>query len=1014
MIGRITGEVLGCTGAIDDLRIQRGAGQYEGVVPTVPAVVDANTIALFSFDEMDQEKEVIPNLMSADSKMVIKVQDALSLPEGDRFLDEVQEEQYMNSTLHGDAAIEMESLLPLRFVKAEKGNINPGTASGEVLSLDGEWLLKEGAPRVPWNIELKRLSAEESEGVKAGWFKEGVDRIGWRKVTVPTSVQSALLKLGELENPFWDTNTWDELKKNGWPQDFTWNHRKTRIEQKEWWFARSFDVPQTWQGKSIRLYFDGIDYAGSVYLNGKPLGYHAGMFGGPELDVSKLVYFDKPNEVVVRVDGVPDSWFGILKGSPGWGWHYGHLISTGIWRSVEIATVPEVELQAPFVKTMSISESEAVLRVEYYVVNGSPDPVDVQVSGQITGKTFKSDPITFQNNLVAVPYGKSRFETEITVKNPKLWWPVNYGAPDRYTLVIQTGDAKGKIENSQSTDFGIRTVSMNPMRGQTAETDYRWQFVINGLPMFIKGCNWCWTDPMLEVDPAKYEQILELAKRAGIQMFRSWGGGIVETDPFYEKCDEKGLMVYQEFPYCWGPPDFPMTDPSVLDDQVSRVVKRNRNHPSLVMWGGGNENVRIAGADEGLFLVGRRCRQFDPTRPFHRTSPWGGSFHNWGVFHNGLPFDSGFINNPSVWYGEFGQPSVGTYEETLKYMPKEKLEKWPPAQDDGGWQMHMNQFGFGDMAKVMRYCDYGPIQSWKNYIEYSQMSQGDEIAFACNQQRAGSYLNKGGLWFYKLTELFPGQSWGVLGFYSYPKLSYYRVKKLFAPQAAFAFYEKYDWQADEKFKASLHVNNDTSKPLEKVTVQAALYGSDLKTFWEKSYPVASVSVASRVDLDALEIDLPAGKIAPFLMSVRMTASDGKLLSDQWYWFNFKAKTEKVNELEKIAAWGWPHDRAPEAFEAYANLPEARLLNLPRTNLTAVVKQEGLKGTLTLSNTGTLPAFNVLIDGFPYEYGCFLDDNSLCLLPGESRSIAFELGSEKDTVAGLSARAWNADAVTPTK
>ena len=55
-------------------------------------------------------------------------------------------------------------------------------------------------------------------------------------------------------------------------------------------------------------------------------------------------------------------------------------------------------------------------------------------------------------------------------------------------------------------------------------------------------------------------------------IFRSWGGGIVETDAFYDLCDEKGLMVYQEFPYCWGPPDFPLTDPAVLDDQVSRVV----------------------------------------------------------------------------------------------------------------------------------------------------------------------------------------------------------------------------------------------------------------------------------------------------------------------------------------------------------------------------------------------------------------------------------------------------------
>jgi hypothetical protein len=398
---------------------------------------------------------------------------------------------------------------------------------------------------------------------------------------------------------------------------------------------------------------------------------------------------------------------------------------------------------------------------------------------------------------------------------------------------------------------------MRPLRGAKPERDYRWQFVVNNVPMFIKGANWCWSDPMLECDPAKYEHLLELARRGGIQMFRAWGGGIIETDEFYRLCDEKGIMVYQEFPFCWGPPTFPMTNPVVTDQQVSRVVKRLRNHPALVMWGGGNENAHVIGADEGLFLVGRRCRQMDPSRPFHRTSPWGGSMHNWYVYHGGGPIDSGFMSNSMPFFGEFGVPSMTCMQEWPKFLPIEKAAVWPPKQDDGGLIGHIHQYGYGDMAKVMRYADYGPITSWKDYIEYSQMAQGDAIAFATNMQRAGSYLNKGGLWFYKFTELFPGHSWGVVGFYGQPKLAYYRAKQFFAPQAAFAQAEKYDWEPGEIFRASLHVNNDTNKPLENAVSRAVIYGSDLSELWSSETKVPALAASSRAQLDWIETKLSA-------------------------------------------------------------------------------------------------------------------------------------------------------------
>ena len=905
--------------------------------------------------------------------------------------------------------VEWESRLPAQTVSAESLRAAVLLPASRTLSLSGEWLLKECKPRLPADLEKKRLGVEESEGVKGRWFKEGFDRSAWRKVQVPTTVQNALVKLGELPDPLWDTNTWSELQQRGWPKDFPWQHRQTTVEQHDWWFSRTFEAPREWQGQAVRLAFDGIDYAGSVYLNGKPLGYHEGMFGGPSFDITGLVRFGQTNELVVSVDKVRDTWFGNLKGSPGYGWHYGHLISMGIWRDVRLESVPAAELAAPFVRTLSLTDGKAVLKIQYDIQNEG-EAASLEVTGTVANKNFKGEPTSFRN-LVTAQRGLNRFETELTIKNPKAWWPVNYGDPNLYELQLALASKGKKPHDGKATTFGIRTVAMRPLAGTRAEKDYRWQFAINGVPMFIKGANWCWTDPILQCDPAKYEHFLESARRAGIQMFRSWGGGIIETDEFYRRCDEKGLMVYQEFPYCWGPPDFPLTNPQVLDQQVSTVVKRNRNHPSLVMWGGGNENGAPTGSDEGLFLVGRRCRQFDPSRPFHRTSPWGGSVHNWAVFHGGAPIDSSFMSLNVPWYGEFGLPSFNTLEEARKFLPESKLSAWPPAQDDGGIQIHMNQFGFGDMVKVMRYCDYGPITSWKTYAEYSQMAQGDEIGFAANQMRAGSYFNKGGLWFYKMSDLFPGQSWAIVGFYGFPKLSYYRARQVYRPQAAFAQYQQFNWDGKEPFEASLHVSNDSRRPLEGVKVRAIIYGSDWSVLWIKEYAVQSVPLASRQELDTIAVALDPAKTQPFLMAVSMKGADGGLISDQWYWFNWQVKTEAVREMEKLPAWGWPHERAPEAFKAYGSLPEARLLSLPRTRLAVSLTREGKRGSLVIRNEGDCPAFNVIIDHFPYEYGTYLDDNSFSLYPREQRVIGFELTRDGQALAPVTVRAWNADEVT---
>jgi hypothetical protein len=122
----------------------------------------------------------------------------------------------------------------------------------------------------------------------------------------------------------------------------------------------------------------------------------------------------------------------------------------------------------------------------------------------------------------------------------------------------------------------------------------------------------------------------------------------------------------------------------------------------------------------------------------------------------------------------------------------------------------------------------------------------------------------------------------------------------------------------------------------------------------------------------------------------------------------------VREVEKIPSMGFPHERAPEAFKAHAELPEGRLQTLPKTKLSATLKRDGKQGTLTIRNDSPLPAFNVIIDGFPLNYGNYLSDNSFFLYPNEERVIQLDLSNADVPLDAIRVRAWNAESVNPSR
>ena len=394
------------------------------------------------------------------------------------------------------------------------------------LSLDGLWQLAEGGKLA------ERLNDAWDDAIPA---------------RVPGSVHSALIEAGRIPDPSFGRN---QIIARG--ESF-----------KTWWLRCDFARPADMAGE--KLMFGGVANRCAVWLNGRMLGGHEGMFGGPDFDIADRL--QERNTLVVRLDPVPfeidknrsfnpdsnDSWKRTVVFNNVYGWHYSNLQSLGIWRSVAIQGQPAVVLVDPFIRTVDAAAgiAELALRLQGPAAGWSgalqasiaPD----NFAGQELSffKAIRSDAPTQALNL--------RFQ----IPDPKVWWPVDMGDQPLYQVTLSFTPDAGGAAAVHRLNFGLRTIEMAPLPGGPQPELYNWTFVVNGQPMFIKGANWCTLDALLDFSRERYERFIQLAAMQHVQMFRPWGSGMPETDDFYDLCDRYGILVMQEWPHRLEQPRHP-------------------------------------------------------------------------------------------------------------------------------------------------------------------------------------------------------------------------------------------------------------------------------------------------------------------------------------------------------------------------------------------------------------------------------------------------------------------------
>ena len=898
MLGTV--ESLGCDGLIDEVRISNIARPISAV-PTAPFEADASTTGLWHLDRF--------NAKSAAADSSARHNPARLGPS----MDELDRKSF-----HAGAA-PMDS--PADLVSLAEGTLEQ-PAGPVVLSLDGPWEMAAGGQ------QAQRLSGPWSDAVAA---------------TVPGSVHAALVAAGEIPDPKFGRN--DRIA-----------HDKSF---ETWWFRRTFRRPAGAQ--QPRLVFDGVAIRCTVWLNGKLLGSHEGMFAGPEFDVAGLL--QPENTLVVKIDPVAGdrrqwdhpAWHKTVVFNNVYGWHYSSIPALGIWRSVRIEGAPAVQIDHPFVAARDALAGVADLSVRLV---GRSGPWAATLSGAITPDNFTGKTYHFAWPVRSTTAEKT-VHLRLAIPDPRPWWPNDLGPQNLYRLTLSlVGEPRG-TPDCRTTTFGLRTIAMAPLPGGPQTSKYNWTFVINQQPTFVKGAGWCTMDSSMDFSRARYDRFLSLARSQHIQMLRGWGSGMPETDDFYDLCDRKGILVLQEWPTAWNSH---LEQPyAMLEETVRQNTLRLRNHPALAMWGGGNESNNPFG--KAIDMMGRVSVELDGTRTFHRGEPWGGSVHNYACYWGREPLDHN-LHMVAPFFGEFGLACMPCYESVQRYLPDDEKRLWP-APPDKTLAHHTPKFNTAqDLDRLLQYSHcFTKGETMERFVVGSQLSQAVGVRSTLELARTRWPRCSGAL-YYKLNDNYPAASWSTVDWYGAPKIGHYIMQNGFAPLHACAIFSTLNSVGKPVALPVWLLDDANALHNASWEVRIRAFDGGLRQIKAETYP-GSGPIDRVAALGNFTLDAAQTATSPLLV-VAEVRKDGILADRTFYWTN------------------------------YEPVPDC-LFNLPKTRLSL----RAANGRAVVTNEGSLPAVAAAISRPGHLDTFTAEENYFWLDAGQSKTVAVS------TCDGLTVEAWNA-------
>lgn len=651
----------------------------------------------------------------------------------------------------------------------------------------------------------------------------------WMDVPAPGDIYQALVAAGRLKHPFKGRNE----------AEAAW------VRDREWWWRTMFPAPD-WDvaSQALALVFEGLDTFAEVFLDGVSLGRSDNMFHSWRFDLSSRVTpgathrlsvrFDPTQRAVDRpplrgwssfTDRISRSQRNLMrKAQFGWGWDWGpDLPTVGIWRPASIEVRSLARIEGVRFTTTRADEARAEACVHFEL---SPAASGFAMDIQLT------DP---DGRIVFERTGPVVEQLDIAVDHPLLWWTSDQGGQPLYTLAVQLS-VDGQLLDSVEQRVGLRTLALDqsPDPDEPGATFFR--FILNGRPIFAKGA--CWAPPtsfVADVDTDAYRRLISQAVDANMNMIRVWGGGVYEPDLFHDLCDEKGVLVWQDFMFACAPYPEDGAFVASVEREVDEQVRRLRSHASTALWCGNNENQAMhqihadlseeAGPLAGALLyeqvIPDLLAQLDSSTPYWPGSPWGGpnpnsmkagDVHDWTVWHGIPPIPDDRMTEP---FG-FAPEKIG-YERYVEDKGRfisefgiqaapmlATLQRWmDPADldlDSEGFQQRIKDEARKALAMV------GPVtgepKTLQDYIDFTQWTQAEGLKFGIEHFRRRRPHCSGAL-IWQFNDCWPCVSWSLVDYDGVEKAAYHAVKRAFAPLLA-----SFETVGDE---AVLWITNDQAQ-----------------------------------------------------------------------------------------------------------------------------------------------------------------------------------------------------------
>lgn len=608
--------------------------------------------------------------------------------------------------------------------------------------------------------------------------------------TVPGCVHLDLLAARLISDPYLDVN---EIS-----QDW--------IGRSSWRYELAFDW-ETGEADRIDLSCLGLDTATNLSLNGTSLGQTRNMHRSYRFDIGPLLRQGR-NELIVEFDSayqhgaavrkqlgmaadIPANYPGpghlIRKMACNFGWDWGPTVVTaGIWKPIAIESWSQARLAAVRPE-VTVEGGEGVARVSVDIEWAKPGEGDAILAVSVGGEHCE----------VFIAHGETRASGECRIANPCLWWPHGLGAQPLYDLDVELRDAGGARLDSWRRRVGFRSVRLDTSPDEIGSA---FMIVVNDVPVFARGANWIPDDCFpSRVTSERYRQRIGQARDANMNLLRVWGGGVYESDAFYEACDEAGIMVWQDFLFACAA--YPEEEPvwSEIEAEAREAIVRLMPHPSLVLWNGNNENIwgyfdwgwkdvlgnRPWGAGYYLDLLPKLVAELDSTRPYWAGSPYSGSMeiapnadehgckHIWDVWNDvGYETYRAYVPRFCSEFGWQAPPTRATFAEAIR--------ETDPAPASPGVLHHQKATAGND--RLLRGLEgWFPVpQTFADWHFATQLNQARAIAFGIEHMRSRRPVCMGTI-VWQLNDCWPVTSWSAIDGGGRKKPLWYALRKSYAP-----------------------------------------------------------------------------------------------------------------------------------------------------------------------------------------------------------------------------------------